>query len=358
MPIHKGLHGAKFVVSLFLIVLFAYVIVYADTFFTGDEVTVINPIFTEASTNDLASINVNTIIVNDWTQDNRGVIQYIVQAGDTLGGIASKFGTTISHLKKINAIGHSPMRGWQKLIVTDEQEWFVYTLQENTTIGVFADTYGLNKEDLMSLNYMQDETELLTAWQELFINLSTEQAYQANLLERPKPRPIVAQRPTIIKSSSSSKKTPSKTSQKSPTRSSVAPSSSRNNDIISQWTYNETIFNGFYAWTCTRYMAITTPAIFGPVKDGKQNRPFWWDARTWYANAKKAGFSVGQTPRVGSIVVYSALRSSAGHVGKVTKYLPDEWKMIIRDMNYAGKFIVTDRREDSNNDKIIWYIYP
>ena len=65
MPIHKGLHGAKFVVSLFLIVLFAYVIVYADTFFTGDEVTVINPIFTEASTNDLASINVNTIIVND-----------------------------------------------------------------------------------------------------------------------------------------------------------------------------------------------------------------------------------------------------------------------------------------------------
>ena len=65
MPIHKGLHGAKFVLSLVLIVLFAYVIVYADTFFKGDEVAVINPIFTEASTNDVASINVNTVIVND-----------------------------------------------------------------------------------------------------------------------------------------------------------------------------------------------------------------------------------------------------------------------------------------------------
>lgn len=331
--------------------------VYADTFFTGDEVTVINPIFTEASTDDLASINVNTIIVNDWTQDNRGVIQYIVQAGDTLGGIASKFGTTISHLKKINTIGHSPIRAWQKLIVTDEQEWFVYTLQEKTTIGVFADTYGLDKEDLMSLNYMQDETELLAAWQELFINLSTEQAYQANLLERPKPRPIVAQRPTVIKPSSSSKNKTT-TPQKAAPRTAAVRSSSKNSDIISQWVYNEKVVNSFVPGYCTWYMAITTPAIFGPVKDGKQERPFWWDAKNWYANAKKAGFSVGQTPRVGSIVVYSALRSSAGHVGKVTKYLPDEWKMVVTDMNFAGKFIVTTRREETDNSKIIWYIYP
>jgi hypothetical protein len=63
MPIHKGLHGAKFVLSLVIIVLFAYVMVYANTFFKSDEVMTVNPIFTEENTSDLASIDVNTIIV-------------------------------------------------------------------------------------------------------------------------------------------------------------------------------------------------------------------------------------------------------------------------------------------------------
>jgi hypothetical protein len=34
-------------------------------------------------------------------------------------------------------------------------------MKENTSIGVFAEMYGLNKEDLMTLNYIQDETEML-----------------------------------------------------------------------------------------------------------------------------------------------------------------------------------------------------
>ncbi|NOZ45007.1 MAG: LysM peptidoglycan-binding domain-containing protein [bacterium] len=31
-----------------------------------------------------------------------GVLQYVVQPGDTLGKIAATFGTTISHIQKIN----------------------------------------------------------------------------------------------------------------------------------------------------------------------------------------------------------------------------------------------------------------
>ena len=48
--------------------------------------------------------------------------------------------------------------------------------------------------------------------------------------------------------------------------------------------------------------------------DVNGNRGFGGNARNWYANAKAAGYKVGQTPRVGAIIVYSALRSSAGHV--------------------------------------------
>jgi hypothetical protein len=57
------------------------------------------------------------------------------------------------------------------------------------------------------------------------------------------------------------------------------------------------------------------------------------------------------------VIVYSRLRSSAGHVGKVINYYPEDGKMIIRDMNYLGKFVVTERWEDPDNNAISCYIY-
>lgn len=85
------------------------------------------------------------------------------------------------------------------LVITTEEEGFLYSMTEQSTVKVFADKYGLNLEDLMTLNYIQDETEMLYKDQEVFLNISQEAAYQANLLERPKPRPVVARRPTIVK---------------------------------------------------------------------------------------------------------------------------------------------------------------
>ena len=38
-------------------------------------------------------------------------------------------------------------------------------------------------------------------------------------------------------------------------------------------------------------------------------------------------------------------------------YYPDDGKLIVRDMNYAGRFIVTERWEDVSNAKIKCYIY-
>jgi LysM repeat protein len=42
---------------------------------------------------------------------------------------------------------------------------------------VFANRYGLNVEDLMSLNYIQDETEMLQDGQEIFVPITLEKAY-------------------------------------------------------------------------------------------------------------------------------------------------------------------------------------
>ncbi len=355
MPISKGLNTLKFAFSLVVMILFAYVMVYADRFYKWDgEEIAVSSHFLQAPKDESAGIDVNAIVV-DSADSEEGVIQYVVQAWDNMWSIARKFGSTISHLKKINNLGDDPIRPGMTLIITTEEEGFLYVMSEQSTVKVFADKYSLNLEDLMTLNYIQDETEMLYKDQEVFLNISQEAAYQANLLERPKPRPVVARRPTIVKgSSNSTKKRSSSATMRSVTT---------NNDsgggkwsILSKWVFNQDIKNGFYAGQCTWYAAIKNPKIFGAIVDGKQDRPFGGNAKEWYANAKKAGFSVGQVPKAWSIIVYSTLRSSAGHVWSVISVDGDE--MIIEDMNYAGKFIVTRRTEQVDNSKIIGYIYP
>jgi surface antigen len=97
--------------------------------------------------------------------------------------------------------------------------------------------------------------------------------------------------------------------------------------------------------------------IFPYTSETTQSRPFGGNANQWYNNAKKAGFSVGQTPRAGSIVVYSNLRSSAGHVGIVRSVDTANGTMVVEDMNYEGKFVVTRRTESTSRGGIIGYIY-
>jgi hypothetical protein len=47
-----------------------------------------------------------------------------------------------------------------------------------------------------------------------------------------------------------------------------------------------------------------------------------------------------------------------GHVGKVMYYNAKKNTLIVRDMNRLGKYIMTDRREDANNQYIKCFIYP
>lgn len=117
--------------------------------------------------------NITSVQVDDT--DNRGVIKYTVGAGDSLEKIARTFGTTISHIKEVNHIT-GPIRPGDVLAITDENHGFVFSIKDKTNIVVFANKYNLNLEDLMTLNYIQDETEILFPGQEIFINITDEQA--------------------------------------------------------------------------------------------------------------------------------------------------------------------------------------
>ena len=291
------------------------------------------------------------------------VVQYIVQEWDTLESIATEFWTTISNLKKINGI--SNVKPWQKIVVTNEEDWILYKVRENQNIKVFANKYGLDLKDLMTLNYITDDSEILYEGQEIFINLSEEKANnipgfidkaQPDLsipVVKPKPNPTTTTtKPTTTKPGWS-------TSQGGWTPSTPTITTSSSSKIVKKWSYNANINNWFYRGYCTWYVATQVPSIFKYTSDTTQERPFGGNASAWYGAAKAAGYTVSKTPRSSSIVVYSKLRSSAGHVWIVRQYPynGDSSKMLVEDMNYAWKFVVTQRIESVNRGEIIGYIY-
>lgn len=346
--------------SLLFIIVFIAVIVNADKFHKWAKPLYVSSAFVQTAEKESDSIDIDMITV-EITEDDQGVIQYVVQPGDSLGKIARNFGVTVSHIQKINGLKDGAfIRPWQRLIITDQEVGFLYTLEDKTNVVVFADKYNLNLEDLMTINYIQDETEMLYPGQELFINSTTEDAYKVGLLDRPKPilkpKATVAYKPVINK--------PTKDTNKSNIRNNttIQPTKKTSSKIISQWAFNKDINNKFYKGFCTWYAAIIMPDIFPYIDENTQARPFGGNAREWCGNAKAAGFEVGQTPRAGSLIVYHnagiSRYRSAWHVGKVMNYYPSENKMILRDMNYKAKFIVTERWESTTNSNISCYIYP
>jgi len=348
----------KFVWSLFFIIFFIFVIANADMFDKGEEQLAINSSFIQGD--DWVSYEINLDTINIDINNNNGVIEYTIQKWDTLLTIAGIFGTTVSSLQKDNGIKGTELTPGNTLKILNQIDGIVYTIKDKTNVVVFANKYNINLQDLMTLNYVQDETEIFTPGQEIFINITKDKAYDLGLFERPVPvvipKSTITYRPTINKSGKVVNKTIKKTTTLVSSDEEEGGVNTKGT-IISKWTYTKKIKNGFAVGYCTWYAAIISPNIFPYISETTQDRPFGWDAREWCANAKKAWLRVGSKPSVGAVIVYSKLRSSAGHVGKVINYYPEDGKMIIRDMNYLGKFVVTERWEDTDNSKISCYIY-
>jgi hypothetical protein len=165
----------------------------------------------------------------------------------------------------------------------------LYTTQEKENILVFANKYSLNLEDLMTLNYIQDETEVLQDGQELFIPINLETAYDVGLLERPKPvykpKVSITYKPTITKPTS---KNTTKTSSSYVVNTAATTTTYKRSSILSTWVFNKNISNRFYAGHCTWYMAATTPQIFPYTSETSQARPFGGNANLRYDNARNA----------------------------------------------------------------------
>jgi len=350
----------KIFLTIACLIIFGVLVSVADRCSSPADLQYVNPSFISNSSREVA-INLDAMSVSMDDAGDAAVVQYIVQEWDTLESIATEFWTTVSNLKKINGI--SSVKPGQKIVVTNEEDGILYKIRENQNIKVFANKYGLDLKDLMTLNYITDDSEILYQGQEIFINLSEEKANNIPwFIDK-------AQPDLTIPVKSPTKTTTTKNTTK--TTSTAKPSWGANvtiwnvttpknwSKILKKWTYNANITNGFYRWYCTWYVATQVPSIFPYTSETTQDRPFGWDAIKWYDNARKAGYTVSKTPRASSIIVYSKLRSAAGHVWIVKQYPynGDNTKMLVEDMNYSWKFVVTQRIESTSRAEIIGYIY-
>ena len=81
---------------------------------------------------------------------------YIVQKGDTLWSIASKFKTTVSKIKELNKLTNNLITVGQKLIVNDDsnisEEYFIYTVVKGDNLWDIANKYKTTVDKLKVIN--------------------------------------------------------------------------------------------------------------------------------------------------------------------------------------------------------------
>ena len=102
-------------------------------------------------------------------------------------------------------------------------------------------------------------------------------------------------------------------------------------------------YNGGMPGWCTWYVHYRRPDL----PNGMGN------ANTYISSARAAGFATGKIPQVGAVVQTS--ESSYGHVAYVVGV--GNGTITVDEMNYVGRYIVSQRTISSGSGSIRGYIY-
>lgn len=126
-----------------------------------------------------------------------GTWWYPVKPGDTLGGIASLYGTTVQTLRSLNGLTGTTIRAGQRLLVPRAgiggtiTEWGRYRVRRGDTLWSVARRFKVSQEDLQRANAILDPRSL-TPGQMLWLPARSPQPQEGTRLSWPVTGPITS----------------------------------------------------------------------------------------------------------------------------------------------------------------------
>jgi surface antigen len=226
-------------------------------------------------------------VVSTAGNATRDTQSYTVEAGDTLSGIAGKFGVTTGTIKWANSMDDADFVKPGQALTILPVSGLLYTITPGDTADSLASAYQANAAQILSYN--NAEVKGLAVGSQIII---------PDGVKQDAPKPVVSTGRVAGASTSRS-------------ASASAPS-------LTRYAFSG---NGYSHGYCTYYVA------------SRRNVPgSWGNASTWYYNAQASGFGTGSAPAAGAIAW-----SGGGYYGHVAYVESVNGGMVtVSEMNYNG----------------------
>ena len=232
----------------------------------------------------VAAISDNVVskqqVVNTALKSKADIKTYITQAGDTVSGLAAKFGVTSDSIRWSNGLSGDALNPGTKLYIPPVNG-IVYTVKAGDTADGLAVKYNANKDQILAYN--DGEISGLQPGEQIII-------------------------PNAVQGSGQT------------------AASIRVGGLGTGFLWGSAPiygYNGYDYGYCTWYVATQVPV---PAN--------WGNASTWAYYAALSGWNVSKTPTVGAIgQIGGRVAWGEGHVAVVDAVSPDGTQIEYRDMN-------------------------
>ncbi|MFN3301450.1 MAG: LysM peptidoglycan-binding domain-containing protein [Patescibacteria group bacterium] len=297
-------------ISLFLIVIFIFFeekTTFEEKFFAQalavEEKGSKNISFEIASETEEAIPKPSLTFEKEFIPTRTEIEKYIVKPGDTISSIAKDFDVSINTILWENKLTINSIIKPGQILKILPVSGVSHKVKQGDTIEKIAQLYRANIEDIIRFNNLEEEP----------LKVGDVIIIPEGKIPPPPPRPRIY----------------------------------KSQDKI--WLTKEegkrrqgTNCRDFYPGQCTWYVAQRYCITFSG------------HAKSWLANAARAGYKIGNTPQVGAII--SLKETWYGHVGIVEEV--KENTIVISEMNHLGPWIVNKRELNINDWRINGYIYP
>lgn len=267
-----------------------------------------------------------------------GVNSYTVTDADSMDSIADKYGVSVDQIRWSNRLKNTDISSGQTLLIPGTSG-IVYNVNSGDTVDSLASKYGSSAEEIIACNDLETNSNLIAGTNIVLPG--------GTLPETERPEYVApSRRPT----------TPSQSSAITYTYTFSGSSSSRLNVRTiatgfydSQYAYpspNPGVSGWctWYAW----YWRATDSRSLGEL--GHEGR----NANTWNINYSYRG--VGKEPKVGAVFQTPYGGGGYGHVGVVLSVNSDD-TITVREMNYAGRYVITEAEIPSSAWRSFNFIY-